>query len=332
MTIERPSTMRAVEIRQAGGPDVLTPTTRPMPKAGHGQVVLQVAYAGVNRPDALQRAGLYAPPPTASDLPGLEASGRVVEVGPGVSELSVGDEVCALLPGGGYAEYVATPAAHCLPVPDGMSLKEAACLPETFYTVWSNVFMRGGLKAGERFLVHGGSSGIGTTAIQLAKHFGARVFVTAGSDEKCQACLDLGAERAINYREEDFVDVMKAEGGAHLILDMVGGSYLPRNVKTLVNDGRLVQIAFLQGPKVELNFAQVMMRRLTITGSTLRPQSDQAKAEIAEQLRDQVWPLLNAGRVGPVMDSEFALDDAAKAHARMESSGHIGKIVLRVSG
>ena len=332
MNTDLPGTMRAVEIREAGGPDVLTPTSRPVPTAGHGQVVLQVAYAGVNRPDALQRAGLYAPPPTASDLPGLEASGRVIEVGPGVSGLSVGDEVCALLPGGGYAEYVATPAAHCLPVPDGMSLKEAACLPETFYTVWSNVFMRGGLKAVERFLLHGGSSGIGTTAIQLAKHFGSRVFVTAGSDEKCQACLDLGAERAINYRTEDFVEVMKAEGGAHLILDMVGGSYLPRNVKTLVNDGRLVQIAFLQGPKVELNFAQVMMRRLTITGSTLRPQSDQAKAEIAEQLRDHVWPLLNAGRVGPVMDSEFALDDAAKAHERMESSGHIGKIVLRVSG
>jgi len=330
MTTELPTEMRAVEIREAGGPDVLTPTSRPVPVAGHGQVVIQVAYAGVNRPDALQRAGLYAPPPTASDLPGLEAAGRIVEVGPGVSGLSVGDEVCALLPGGGYAEYVSTPAEHCLPVPDGMGLKEAACLPETFYTVWSNVFMRGGLKAGERFLVHGGSSGIGTTAIQLAKHFGARVFATAGSAAKCAACVDLGAERAINYRDEDFVEVLKAEGGAHLILDMVGGSYLPRNVKTLVNDGRLVQIAFLQGSKVELNFAQVMMRRLTITGSTLRPQSDQAKAEIAEQLRAHVWPLLNAGRVGPVMDSEFALEDAAKAHARMESSGHIGKIVLKV--
>ncbi|WP_147127132.1 NAD(P)H-quinone oxidoreductase [Shimia ponticola] len=331
MTTELPTEMRAVEIREAGGPDVLTPTSRPVPVAGHGQVIIQVAYAGVNRPDALQRAGLYAPPPTASDLPGLEAAGRIVEVGPGVDELSVGDEVCALLPGGGYAEFVATPAAHCLPVPKGMGLKEAACLPETFFTVWSNVFMRGGLSAGERFLVHGGSSGIGTTAIQLAKHFGARVFATAGSAEKCEACVNLGAERAINYRDEDFVEVLKAEGGAHLILDMVGGSYLPRNVKTLVNDGRLVQIAFLQGSKVELNFAQVMMRRLTITGSTLRPQSDQAKAEIAEQLRTHVWPLLDARRVAPVMDSEFPLEDAAKAHARMESSGHIGKIVLKVS-
>lgn len=331
MTTELPTEMRAVEIREAGGPDVLTPTLRPVPVAGHGQVIIQVAYAGVNRPDALQRAGLYAPPPTASDLPGLEAAGRIVEVGPGVDALSVGDEVCALLPGGGYAEFVATPAAHCLPVPEGMGLKEAACLPETFFTVWSNVFMRGGLSAGERFLVHGGSSGIGTTAIQLAKHFGARVFATAGSAEKCEACVNLGAERAINYRDEDFVEVLKAEGGAHLILDMVGGSYLPRNVKTLVNDGRLVQIAFLQGSKVELNFAQVMMRRLTITGSTLRPQSDQAKAEIAEQLRTHVWPLLDASRVAPVMDSEFPLEDAAKAHARMESSGHIGKIVLKVS-
>ncbi|MEM1301751.1 MAG: NAD(P)H-quinone oxidoreductase [Pseudomonadota bacterium] len=331
MTIELPITMRAVEISEPGGPEVLTPATRPVPVAGHGHVVIKVAYAGVNRPDALQRAGLYAPPPTASDLPGLEAAGHVVEVGPGVTDLSIGDAVCALLPGGGYAEYVATPAAHCLPVPKGMALAEAACLPETFFTVWSNVFMRGALKAGERFLVHGGSSGIGTTAIQLAKHFGARVFATAGNDAKCQACRDLGADCAINYREEDFVEVLKAEGGAHLILDMVGGAYLPRNVKTLVNDGRLVQIAFLQGPKVELNFAQVMMRRLTITGSTLRPQSDQAKAEIAEELRTHVWPLLDAGRIGAVMDSEFDLEDAAKAHARMEGSDHIGKIVLRVA-
>lgn len=323
--------MRAIEITQAGGPDVLALCQRPMPQAGHGEVVIKVAYAGVNRPDALQRAGSYAPPKGASDLPGLEASGQVVAVGAGVSWPAVGDQVCALLPGGGYAEYVMTPAAHCLPVPEGMGLKEAACLPETFFTVWSNVFDRGGLQAGERFLVHGGSSGIGTTAIQLARHFGARVFATAGSDEKCQACLDLGAERAINYRDEDFVEVMKAEGGADLILDMVGGPYLPRNVKSLAEDGRLVQIAFLQGPKVELNFAFVMMRRLTITGSTLRPQSDLAKAQIADRLREQVWPLLEAGKVAPVMDSEFALEEAAQAHARMESSGHIGKIVLKVS-
>ena len=324
-------TMRAVEITKPGGPDVLKITERPMPEAGNGQIVIKVAYAGVNRPDALQRAGAYAPPPGASDLPGLEASGEVVAVGPGVSEFAVGDQVCGLLPGGGYAEYVATPAAHCLSVPAGLDLKQAACLPETCFTVWSNVFTRGGLQAGERFLVHGGSSGIGTTAIQLASQLGARVFTTAGSEEKCQACLDLGAERAINYRDEDFVSVLKAEGGANLILDMVGGDYIPRNIKTLANDGRLVQIAFLSGPKVELNFAQIMTRRLTVTGSTLRPQSDQAKARIAQDLREVVWPLIEAGKFAPVMDSEFDLVDAAQAHARMESSGHIGKIVLRVA-
>ena len=324
--------MRAVEITKPGGPEVLQMTQRPMPVAGHGQVVLKVAYAGVNRPDALQRAGMYAPPPTASDLPGLEASGTVVAIGDGVAGLSVGDQVCALLPGGGYAEYVMTPAAHCLPVPDGLSLKEAACLPETFFTVWSNVFTRGGLKAGERFLIHGGSSGIGTTAIQLANAFGARVFVTAGSAEKCAACVALGAEKAINYKEEDFVEVMKAEGGADLVLDMVGGDYIPRNIKVLANDGRLVQIAFLQGPVVELNFAMMMMKRLTITGSTLRPQSDLAKSRIAQDLREAVWPLIAAGKVKPVMDSTFDLADAADAHAHMESSGHIGKIVLTVAG
>jgi NADPH2:quinone reductase len=254
----------------------------------------------------------------------------VAAVGPGVTGWRVGDEVCALLPGGGYAEYAVTPAAHALPVPKGMGLREAACLPETFFTVWSNVFLRGGLRAGEVFLVHGGSSGIGTTAIQLARAFGARVFATAGSAGKCAACEGLGAERAINYREEDFVAVLRAEGGADLILDMVGGSYLPRNVRALRDDGRLVQIAFLEGAKVELNFAEVMMRRLTITGSTLRPQSDLAKARIAASLREHVWPLLDAGRLAPVMDSEFPLEDAAGAHARLEASGHIGKIVLKV--
>ena len=324
--------MRAVGITKAGGPEVLQLTQRPVPVAAHGQVILKVAYAGVNRPDALQRAGLYAPPATASDLPGLEASGTVVAVGGGVAGLSVGDQVCALLPGGGYAEYVATPAAHCLPVPKGLSLKEAACLPETFFTVWSNVFTRGGLKAGERFLIHGGSSGIGTTAIQLANAFGARVFVTAGSNDKCAACVALGAEKAINYKDEDFVAVMKNEGGADLILDMVGGDYIPRNIKTLANDGRLVQIAFLQGAVTELNFAMMMIKRLTITGSTLRPQSDLAKAQIAQDLRDQVWPLIEVGMVAPVMDSTFELADAAGGHTRMESSGHIGKIVLTVAG
>ncbi len=325
-----PKTMRAVEITRPGGPEVLSLCERPVPVPGVGQIVIEVAYAGVNRPDALQRAGAYAPPASASPLPGLEASGRVAAIGPGVTEWAVGDAVCALLPGGGYAEYVMTPAAHALPVPAGMGLREAACLPETFFTVWTNVFLRGGLKAGERFLVHGGTSGIGTTAIQLAHVFGARVFTTAGSDEKCAVCLGLGAERAVNYRDQDFVEVMLAEGGADLILDMVGGDYIPRNVRALSDDGRLVQIAFLTGPKAELNFAQVMARRLTITGSTLRPQSDLAKARIADDLRAQVWPLIEAGRVAPVMDSEYPLAEAAEAHRRIEGAGHVGKIVLRV--
>ena len=323
--------MRAVEISGPGGPEVLLPCERPVPQPGHGQILIRVAYAGVNRPDALQRAGSYAPPPGASPLPGLEASGHVAALGPGISGWQVGDAVCALLPGGGYAEYVVTPAAHALPVPAGMALREAACLPETFFTVWSNVFLRGGLKAGERFLVQGGSSGIGTTAIQLARAFGARVFATAGSVEKCAACAALGAT-AINYREDDFVKVLAAEGGANLILDMVGGSYIPRNIRALADEGRLVMIAFLEGPKAELNFAQIMARRLVVTGSTLRPQSDLAKARIAAELREKVWPLLAAGTVAPVMDSEFALEEAAAAHARMEGSGHIGKIVLRVAG
>lgn len=322
--------MRAVAITAPGGPEVLQITDQPVPTPGNGEVLIKVAYAGVNRPDALQRAGLYNPPPSASPLPGLEASGVIADVGPNVTDWKEGDQVCALLPGGGYAEYVLTSAAHCLPIPKGIGLKEAACLPETFFTVWSNVFDRGGLQAGERFLVHGGSSGIGTTAIQLANAFGARVFTTAGSEAKCEVCRALGAEQAINYRDSDFVEVLKTEGGAHLILDMVGGSYLPRNIKALAMEGRLVQIAFLQGPKVELNFAQIMMRRLTVTGSTLRPQSDLAKARIAEDLRAKVWPLLESGQVAPVMDSEFALEEAAKAHAHMEAGAHIGKIVLTV--
>ncbi|MEM9967063.1 MAG: NAD(P)H-quinone oxidoreductase [Pseudomonadota bacterium] len=326
------SSMRAIEITRSGGPDVLKLCRRPRPTPGLGQVLLEVAYAGVNRPDALQRAGLYAPPSNASDLPGLEASGKVIAVGPGVNTLKQGDHVCALLPGGGYADYALTSAAHCLPIPKGMGLKEAACLPETFFTVWSNVFMRAQLKAGERFLVHGGSSGIGTTAIQLAQCFGARVFATAGTDEKCAACLRLGAEQTVNYRKEDFVDMMRREGGADVILDMVGGPYIARNLKALADEGRLVQIAFLQGAVAEVNFAQLMMRRLTITGSTLRPQSDLAKARIAVDLGDKVWPMLSAGRVLPVMDSVYDLTEAAQAHARMESGAHIGKIVLTVNG
>lgn len=323
-------TMRAIEISEPGGPEVLVPTTRAVPTPAAEQILIAIDHAGVNRPDALQRAGAYDPPKGASDLPGLEAAGTVAAVGPGVTKWAVGDQVCALLPGGGYAEFAVAHQDHTLPVPDGLSMAQAAALCETFFTVWTNVFLRGGLKAGERFLVHGASSGIGTTAIQLASHFGARVFATAGSAEKCTACESLGAERAINYRDEDFVDVLRAEGGADLILDMVGGDYLPRNVKALANDGRLVQIAFLQGPKVALNFAQVMVRRLTITGSTLRPQSDAAKAAIAADLEAKVWPLLSSGKIAPVMDQVLDLEDAAKAHARMESSAHIGKIVLKV--
>jgi NADPH2:quinone reductase len=325
-----PHTMTAVEITAPGGPEVLRPCERPVPVAGHGQIVIRVAWAGVNRPDALQRAGAYAPPAGASPLPGLEASGHVVALGPGVTRWREGDAVCALLPGGGYAEYVVTNADHALPVPAGLSLREAACLPETCFTVWSNMVTRGRLQGGERFLVHGGTSGIGTTAIQIAAALGARVFTTAGSPEKCAACLTLGAERAMDYRTEDWQAIVKAEGGANLILDMVGGPYLPRNVRALADDGRLVQIAFLQGPKVELNFAEVMMRRLTITGSTMRPQSDLAKARIAVDVESHVWPMIAGGRVRVVMDSEYPMAEASRAHARMESSGHIGKIVLKV--
>ena len=323
--------MRAIEIREPGGPEVLALTERPIPEPGSGEVLIRVAYAGVNRPDALQRAGSYAPPPDASDLPGLEASGHVAALGPGVFGLAEGDAVAALLPGGGYAQYVTAPAAHCLAVPGNMPLDQAACLPETFFTVWSNVFMAGCLKAGQTFLVHGGTSGIGTTAIQLASVLGARVFATAGSDDKVRVCEDLGAERGINYRDEDFVSIIRDAGCADLILDMVGGSYIPRNIKALKTGGRLQMIAFLGGPKVELNFAEVMVRRLTLSGTTLRPQSVAAKAEIAEQLREKVWPLLETGRIAPVMDREFALEDAAKAHRALEGD-HIGKIVLKVAG
>jgi NADPH:quinone reductase len=322
--------MLAIEISTPGGPDVLRPCSVPVPVPGHGQIIIRVAYAGVNRPDALQRAGAYAPPPSASPLPGLECSGTVVEIGPGVTRWQIGDKVCALLPGGGYAEYALTHEAHALPIPPGLSMREAACLPETCFTVWSNVVMRGGLQAGERFLVHGGTSGIGTTAIQIACALGARVFATAGTEEKCQVCLDLGAEQAINHRTGDFVAMLREAGGANLILDMVGGPYIERNIKALADDGRLVQIAFLQGPKVTLNFAEMMMRRLTLTGSTLRPQSDLAKARIARAVEAHVWPMIARGALKVVMDSEFALADCAAAHWRMESGTHVGKIVLKV--
>lgn len=326
-----PDAMKAIEIAGPGGPDMLKPASRPVPVPRHDQILIRVAYAGVNRPDVLQRQGSYAPPPDASDLPGLEASGEIVGMGAGVTRWKKGEQVCALLPGGGYAEYAVCHADHALRIPYGLGLREGACLPETAFTVWSNVVTRGGLTGGEKFLVHGGSSGIGMMAIQIARALGARVFATAGSAEKCAAIAALGAT-PINYRSEDFTKVMAAEDGADLILDMVGGSYIARNVKALTPDGRLVMIAFLEGPKVELNFAPIMTKRLTVTGSTLRPQSDAAKAEIAEALRKQLWPLISAGSVRVSIDSEFALDDAAKAHRRMESSQHIGKIVMKVAG
>ena len=303
---------------------------RSIPIPRQGEVLIKLAYAGINRPDVLQRSGSYNPPKGASDLPGLEGAGIISAIGSGVFEWKVGDEVCALLPGGGYAEYAVTPSLHCLPVPKGLSLKEAACLPETFFTVYSNLFQRGGLKVGEKFLVHGGSSGIGTTAIQMAHLFGARVFATAGSEKKCQVCKDLGAERVINYHNEIFEDVLQVYGGVDVILDMVGGTYIQRNLKSLADDGRLVQIAFLESAKADLNLGQMMTRRLSITGSTLRPQNDLVKQRIAEELQKHIWPHLASGRIAPIMDSEFPLAEAAKAHTRMETSEHIGKIVLKI--
>ncbi len=329
-----PATMRVVEIATPGGPEVLRPATRPVPAPMAGEILIRVRAAGVNRPDALQRAGAYDPPPGASDLPGLECAGEVVAIGPATDRWAVGDPVCALLPGGGYAEYALTHQDHALPVPHGLDMAAASALCETFFTVWTNVFERGRLQAGETFLVHGGSSGIGTTAIQLAAARGARVLATAGSDEKCAACRALGAEVAVNYRSEDFVEAARAATGGRgvdVVLDMVGGDYIARNVRALAVEGRLVMIAFLGGARAELTFAQLMTKRLTLTGSTLRPQSVEAKARIAAALEREVWPLIASGRIAPVMDQSFALGDAAQAHARMESSAHIGKIVLRVA-
>ena len=326
------TSMKVIEIVEPGGPSVLKSSVRSIPKPKRNEVLIKISYAGINRPDVLQRSGSYLPPPGASDLPGLEASGIIFAIGRNVTNWEVGDEVCALLPGGGYAEYAVTQASHCLPVPTGMSLKQAAALPETLFTVWSNVFQRGGLKPNEKFLVHGGSSGIGTMAIQLANLFGSEVYATAGNEAKCSACEELGAIRAINYNKEDFLEVIKSIGGVHLILDMVGGAYIEKNIKALVDDGRLVQIAFLKGAKVELNFAQIMTRRLTVTGSTLRPQSDLSKSQIASELLEKIWPLLSTGRINPVINSVFDLNDVSSAHLLMESSKHIGKIVLKVDG
>lgn len=328
-----PDTMRAVEISGPGGPEALTPVVRPVPTPGPGELLIRVAAAGVNRPDVLQRKGAYPPPPGASDLPGLEVAGTVAALGPGAAGWRVGDTVCALLAGGGYAAYAVAPVPQCLPVPKGLDMVAAAAVPETFFTVWTNVFERGRLAPGETLLVHGGTSGIGTTAIQLAKAFGARVFATAGGPEKARACEDLGADRGIDYRTEDFVAVVRdaTDGrGVDVVLDMVGGDYVARNVECLAVEGRHVSIAFLQGAKVTLNLQPVMVKRLTLTGSTLRPRTVEQKGAIAAALKDKVWPLLETGRVRPRIHATFPLERAADAHALMESSAHIGKIVLTV--
>ena len=323
--------MRAIEIREPGGPEVLQVTTRDRPVPTERELLVRVLAAGINRPDCLQRQGAYPPPPGASDIPGLEIAGEVSAVGAAVTRFKPGDRVCALVPGGGYAEFCCVDETNALAAPGGLTMTEAAALPETFFTVWHNVFQRGGLKAGETFLVHGGTSGIGTTAIQLAKAFGARVLATAGSEAKCAAMRDLGADVAINYRESDFVEeVRQATGGkgVDLILDMVGGDYINRNYKAAAVDGRIVQIAFLKGRQAEVDFSLLMMKRLTHTGSTLRARDLAFKARIADELRQHVWPLLSERKVLPVMDSIFPMEQASAAHQRMEDGDHIGKIVL----
>ncbi len=328
-----PDKMTAVAISTPGGPLVLKAERRDVPKPEAGEILIRVKAAGVNRPDVQQRKGAYPPPPGASDLPGLEVAGEVAALGEGVTRWRVGDRVCALTPGGGYAEYARVHETNTLPVPAGFTFSEAAALPETFFTVWHNVFERGGLKAGETLLVHGGSSGIGTTAIQLASAFGAYVITTAGSAEKCEACLKLGADRAVNYREEDFVAVVKeaTEGrGANVILDMVGGDYVARNYSAAAIEGRIVQIATQGGAVASADFSKLMVKRLTHTGSTMRPRPIEVKAQIAAGLEAQVWPLLASRRVAPVMDMIFPLTDAWRAHERMEEGEHIGKIVLDV--
>ena len=328
-----PATMAVVEIAQPGPPEALRPGRRPLPRPGPGEVLIRVAAAGVNRADVMQRQGKYPPPPGASDLPGLEVAGRIVAVGSGVGEWQVGDEVCALVTGGGYAEYCLAPGPQCLPLPRGLDMVQAAALPETFFTVWTSVFERGRLAAGETLLVHGGSSGVGTAAISLARAFGARVFVTAGSAEKCAACERLGAERAINYRTEDFVEVVRERTGGRgvdVILDMVGGDYVPRNIEALAMDGRLIVIALPGGARAEVDLLKVLHRRLTLTGGSLRVRTVEQKGAIARALEEHVWPLLESGRVAPVVHATFPLAEAAAAHRLMESSAHIGKIVLVV--
>jgi NADPH2:quinone reductase len=328
-----PETMTCVAIREPGPPDVLTPQTRPRPQPGAGEILIKVAAAGVNRPDVSQRQGRYPPPPGASDLPGLEVAGTVAALGPSATRFQIGDKVCSLVHGGGYAEYCTVHETIAQPIPGTLTFVEAAAIPETFFTVWSNVFDRGRLHAGETLLVHGGSSGIGTTAIMLAKAFGATVIVTAGSAEKCAFCVKLGADHAIDYKQEDFVERVKAitnGRGADVILDMVGGSYVARNYSAAAMDARIVQIAFQLGYKIELDMRPITAKRLVHTGSTLRPRPVAEKAAISQALADKVWPLIAAGLVRPVIDSTFPLAEAAKAHQRMESSGHVGKIVLTV--
>jgi putative PIG3 family NAD(P)H quinone oxidoreductase len=328
-----PPTMNAVAITTPGGPEVLKLGQVPTPKPGAGQLLVKVAAAGVNRPDLAQRAGAYPPPPGHSPLPGLEIAGEVVEAGAGTTRWKAGDKVCALVNGGGYAEYCIAEETSALPIPAGFDMVHAAALPETFFTVWNNVFERGRLTAGEWLMVHGGSSGIGTTAIQLAKAFGAHVIVTAGSADKCQACLDLGADRAVNYKTEDFVAAAKeATGGkgVNVILDMVGGAYSDKNIVMAAEDGRIVQIATLGGAEAKVNLARLMMKRVTLTGSTLRPRTREVKAGFARALEEKAWPLLAAGKVKVVMDSTFPLAEAAAAHRRLETSQHIGKVVLIV--
>ena len=328
-----PSTMLAMALTEPGGPEVLAPSEQPLPSPRPGEILVRVHAAGVNRPDVQQRKGAYPPPPEASPLPGLEVAGEVVAVGEGTGRWKVGDKACALTNGGGYAEYVAVHGSNALPVPAGFSMREAAAIPETFFTVWHNVFERGALKPGETLLVHGGSSGIGTTAIQLATALGSKVIVTAGSADKCEACLKLGAVRAINYRDEDFVQAVKDETqgkGADVILDMVGGDYVAKNYHAAATDGRIVQIATQKGAVAEADFARLMMKRLTHTGSTLRPRTIEFKGGVAAALEARVWPLLEARKVAPVMDRAFPLRDAGEAHRRMEEGTHIGKIVLDV--
>ena len=328
-----PSRMTAIGIASPGGPEALVAEERPVPVPSAGEILVKVAAAGVNRPDVAQRKGHYPPPPGATDIPGLEIAGEVVALGSGVTRWKIGDKICALVIGGGYAEYCLAHESHALPVPAGYSMTEAAAIPETFFTVWHNVFERGALKSGETLLVHGGSSGIGTTAIQLAKQFGARVIVTAGSDDKCEACRKLGADVAINYKTQDFVaETKSATGGkgADVILDMVGGDYIERNYEAAAVEGRIVQIAFQGSTKATVDFRRIMLKRLHHTGSTLRSRSVADKGVIAQAIMEKVVPLLAAGTVRPVMDSTFPLAEASKAHARMESSAHIGKIVLTV--